>query len=153
MKRTQKMVLAIITTLGIGAMAPSYATDIGMGSRDGCAIPDNITANPDQIDNHLAQLKKDMSIDSKQETAWAAFAKTIKQQRVGMMSVMQEQMQQANSTQSAPEQIDERTQLIKQRAASMETAAAAMKQLYTMLTPQQKEILDAHFGRDMPMQF
>jgi Spy/CpxP family protein refolding chaperone len=31
--------------------------------------------------------------------------------------------------------------------------AATMKQLYAVLTPQQKEVLDSRFGRDMPMQF
>lgn len=156
MKRTQKMVLAIITTLGIGVVAPAYATDISIGSGDGCAMPDNITANANQVDSHFAQLKRDLSIDSKQEAAWAAFAKTIKQQRVGMMSAMQERMQQsssAQSTQPAPDRIGERIQIMKQRAASMEIAAAAMKQLYVVLTAQQKEILDARFGQDMPMQF
>lgn len=156
MKRARKTVLTIIPALGIGAMAPAYATDISMGSGDGCAMPDNITANANQVDNHFAQLKIDLSIDSKQEAAWAAFAKTIKQQRVGMMSTMQERMQQSSSVQStqpAPDRIGERIQLMKQRAASMEIAAAAMKQLYVVLTPQQKEILDARFGQDMPMQF
>jgi Spy/CpxP family protein refolding chaperone len=33
----------------------------------------------------------------------------------------------------------------------METVAAAMKQLYAVLTPQQKEILDARFAKGMPM--
>ena len=46
---------------------------------------------------------------------------------------------------------DERTQFMKQRVAGMETVASAMKQLYVVLTPQQKEILDARFGQDMPM--
>ncbi|MDP4027557.1 MAG: Spy/CpxP family protein refolding chaperone [Gallionella sp.] len=156
MKRTQKMVLAVITALGIGAMATSYATGMGMGPGEGCAMAGKKMANPAQIDSHLAQMKKDLSIDSKQEAAWATFAKTIKQQRVGMMSAMQERMRQsssAQSTQPAADRIGERIQLMKQRTASMEIAATAMKQLYVVLTPQQKEILDARFGQNMPMQF
>ena len=154
MKRTRKIVLALITAASIGAMASSYATGMGMGPGDGCPIPGNITANPDQIDSHLAQVKEDLSIGSKQEAAWATFAKTIKQQKTEMMSAMQERRQHASSaqsTQSAPDRIDERTQLMKQRVAGMETVASAMKQLYVVLTPQQKEILDARFGQDMPM--
>ena len=154
MKRTRKIVLALITATSIGAMASSYATGMGMVPGDGCAIPGNITANPDQIDSHLAQVKEDLSIGSKQEAAWATFAKTIKQQKTEMMSAMQERRQHASSaqsTQSAPDRIDERTQLMKQRVAGMETVASAMKQLYVVLTPQQKEILDARFGQDMPM--
>ena len=154
MKRTGKIVLALITATSIGAMASSYATGMGMVPGDGCAIPGNITANPDQIDSHLAQVKEDLSIGSKQEAAWAAFAKTIKQQKTEMMSAMQERRQHASSaqsTQSAPDRIDERTQLMKQRVAGMETVASAMKQLYVVLTPQQKEILDTRFGQGMPM--
>ena len=154
MKRTRKIVLALITATSIGAMASSYATGMGMVPGDGCAIPGNITANPDQIDSHLAQVKEDLSIGSKQEAAWAAFAKTIKQQKTEMMSAMQERRQHASSaqsTQSVPDRVDERTQLMKQRVAGMETVASAMKQLYIVLTPQQKEILDARFGQDMPM--
>ena len=32
------------------------------------------------------------------------------------------------------------------------TFAKTMKQLYAVLTPQQKEVLDSRFGQDMPMQ-
>lgn len=156
MKRTRKIVLALITTIGIGAMASSYATGMGMGPGGGCAMAGKKMANPAQIDSHLAKMKKEMKIGSDQEEAWSAFAKTIKQQKTEMMSAMQERRQYASSaqsTQSAPEQIGERTQFMKQRVASMETVAAAMKQLYVVLTPQQKEILDARFGQDMPMRF
>ena len=152
MKRTRKIVLILITAAGLGAMASSYATGMGMGPGDGCPIPGNVTANPDQIDSHLAQVKKDLSIGSKQEAAWTTFAKIMKQQKTEMMSVMQERhANSAQSTQSAPDRIDERTPLMKRRGAGMETGASAMKKLYVFLTPQQKEILDACFGQDMPM--
>jgi protein CpxP len=154
MKRTRKIVLALITAIGIGALASSYATGMGMGPGGGCAMAGKKMANPARMDSHLAEMKKDLNIGSEQETAWSAFAKSIKQQKTEMMSAMQERMQQANSaqsTQSAPDRIAERTRLMKQRMAGMETMAAAMKQLYAVLTPQQKAILDARFGQDMPM--
>lgn len=150
MKRTQKIALALITAIGIGAMASSYATGMGMGQGGGCAM----AGNPDQIDSHLATMKKELKIGSEQETAWSAFAKTIKQQKMEMMSVMQEQMQQsssAQSIQSAPDRISVRTRLMKQRAAGMETVASAMKQLYSVLTLEQKKVLDGHFGQEMLM--
>ncbi|MDP2760037.1 MAG: Spy/CpxP family protein refolding chaperone [Sideroxyarcus sp.] len=152
MKRTRKIVLVLITAAGLGAMASSYATGMGMGPGDGCPIPGNVTANPDQIDSKLAEMKKILNISAEQEAAWTTFAKIMKQQKTEMMSVMQERhANSAKSTQSAPDRIDERTQLMKQRVAGMETVASAMKQLYVVLTPQQKEILDARFGQDMPM--
>jgi len=152
MKHTRKIVLAIITTLGIGAMASSYATGMGKGPDGRCEMAGKKMADPAQIDSKLAEMKKILNISAEQEAAWTAFAKIMKQQKTEMMSVMQERhANSAKSTQSAPDRIDERTQLMKQRVAGMETVASAMKQLYAVLTPQQKEILDARFGQDMPM--
>ncbi|MDZ7586008.1 MAG: Spy/CpxP family protein refolding chaperone [Thiobacillus sp.] len=157
MKRTQKIVLALIATIGIGSMASSYATGMGMGPGGGCAMSGKKMANPAQIDSKLAEMKKILKIGSEQEEAWATFAKTMKQQKTEMMSAMQAKMQQHTSdeqpAQAAPDRIGERIQSMKQRVAGMETVAAAMKQLYAVLTPQQKEVLDSRFGQDMPMQF
>lgn len=156
MKRTQKIAVTLLAaaTIGIGAMASSYATGMGMGPGGGCAMAGNKMAIPARIDSHLATMKKELKIGTDQEEAWSSFAKTVKQQKTEMMSAMQERMQQPNSaqsTQAATDRIGERTQLMKQHVAGMETVAAAMKQLYAVLTPQQKEILDKRFGQDMPM--
>jgi len=153
MKRTQKIVLAFITAIGIGAMASSYATGMGMGP-GGCAMAGKKMANPARIDSHLTTMKKDLNIGSDQEEAWSAFAKTIKQQKMEMMSAMQERMRPVPSVQpvqSAPDQIGERIQFMKQRVAGMETVAAAMKQLNGVLTPEQKKVLNGHFDQEMPM--
>ena len=155
MKRTQKIVLALITAIGIGAMASSYATGMDMGPGIGCTMAGKKMGNPALIDSHLAKMKKDLNIGSEQEEAWSAFADNMKQQKTEMMSAMQAKMQQraakAQPVQAAPDRIGERIQFMKQRVAGMETAAAAMKQLYGVLTPQQKEILDARFGQGMLM--
>jgi Spy/CpxP family protein refolding chaperone len=151
MKRTQKIALTFITAIGIGAMASSYATGMGKGPDGGCAMAGKKMANPAQIDSKLAEMKKILKIGSDQEEAWSAFAMAIKQQKTEMMSAMQKRMQHASSAQSAPDRIGEHIQFMKQRVAGMETMETAMKQLYGVLTPQQKEKLDARFGQDEPM--
>lgn len=152
MKRTQKIVLTLVTLATLGILASSYATAMGMGSHRGCSMADKKMANPARIDSHLAKMKKDLNISAEQETAWAEFATAIKQQKTEMMSAMQKQhANSAESTQSAPERIGEHAQSMKQRVAGMEIVAAAMKQLYAVLTPQQKEILDARFAKGMSM--
>lgn len=157
MKRTQKIALAFITAISVGAMAASYATGMGMGPDGGCAMAGmkgKKMANPDQIDSHLAKMKKDLSISTEQEAAWSAFAQTIKQQRTEMVSAMQERMQRAASTQAAkpaPDRVGEHLQFMKQRVAGLEAMASAMNQLYAVLTPKQKEKLDARFGQEMRM--
>lgn len=153
MKRTQKIVLALITAIGIGAMASSYATDMGMGPDGGCAMAGKkMPANPGaQIDSHLAKLKHDLKITPVQEAAWELFAKTMKQQKMEMMSAMQEKMQRTpkvQPVQAAPDRIGERIAFMKQRIAGMETAADAMKQLYGALTPKQREVLDGRIGQE-----
>src|SRR4030065_285697 len=90
MKCTQKIVLALITTIGVGAMASSYATGMGMGPGGGCAMAGKKMANPALIDSHLAKMKKDLNIGSEQEEAWSAFANIMKQQKTEMMSAMRE---------------------------------------------------------------
>lgn len=150
MKNTQKIVLAFIAAIGIGATACSYATGMGMGPDVGCAM----AGNPAQIDSHLTTLKKELKIGSEQEAAWSAFAGVIKQQKTEMMSAMKDRMQSVSSVQpvqSAPDRIIERTRFMKQRAAGMETVASAMKQLYSVLTLEQKKVLDGHFGQEMLM--
>jgi Spy/CpxP family protein refolding chaperone len=152
MKRTQKIVLGLVTLATIGILASSYAR--GMGPDGGCAMAGmegQKMGNPDQIDSRLAMMKKNLNIGAEQETAWSAFTGTIKQQKTEMMSVMQERhANSAQATQSAPDRISEHMRLMKQRVVGMETVAA-MKQLYAVLTPQQKEILDARFAKGMPM--
>jgi len=157
MKRTQKIILGIVTIATLGILASSYARGIGMGPDGECAIAGmegKKMGNPGQMDSRLVKIKKDLSISAEQETAWSAFTNTIKQQKTELMSAMQERMRLASgaqSAQSAPERIGAQAQLMKQRLAGMETMAAAMKQLYSVLTPQQKEILDARFAKGMPM--
>jgi hypothetical protein len=154
LKSTQKIVLALITAIGIGVMTSSYATGMGMESGGGCAMAGNKMGNPAQIDGHLAKIKKDLNIGSDQDEAWSAFVKAIKLQKTEMMSAMQENIQHTSKVQpaqAAPDRLGEHIQFMKQRVAGMETAATAMKQLYGVLTLQQKEILDARLGQDMPM--
>ena len=155
MKRIQKIVLTLITSIGIGAIATSYATGMGMGPGEGCAMAGKKMANPAQIDSKLAEMKKILKIGSAQEEAWATFAKIMKQQKTEMMSAMQEKMQQRTSkeqlAQAAPDRISERIQFMRQRVTSMETTAAAMKQLYAILTPQQREILNERIGQGEPI--
>jgi hypothetical protein len=153
LKSTQTIVLALITAIGIGAMTSSYAIGMGMESGGGCAMAGNKMGNPAQIDGHLAKIKKDLNIGSDQDEAWSMFVKAIKLQKTEMMSAMQKMQHtsKVQPAQAAPDRLGEHIQFMKQRVAGMETAATAMKQLYGVLTLQQKEILDARFGQDMPM--
>lgn len=95
------------------------------------------------VDSHLADLKTALKITTAQEGAWQAFATKAKQQ-AETMQAMRGKMQDATGT--APERMAQRTEMMKQHLGSMETMTAAVKDLYAVLTPEQKAIADQHFG-------
>ena len=140
MKRTQKIVLTLIASIAIGAAASSYATGMGVGpggahAMAGKRMPVDTGA---MIDARLAKLKNDLKISSDQEAAWEAFANTVTQSKTAKP---------ATTATTAPDRIDERIAFMKQDVAAMESVADAMKLLYGVLTPEQKEVLNGHFGQ------
>ena len=55
-------------------------------------------------------------------------------------------MQEARGPGSAPELLAQQTEHMKQRQAEMAANAAALKDLYATLTPEQKVVADQRFG-------
>jgi len=96
-------------------------------------------------DESLAALKTQLGITAKQDAAWQAFVKNAKQQSENRQAWFAK-MQQARSAGSAPEFLAQQTEFMKQRQAELEASAAAMKNLYAALSPQQQAIADQSFG-------
>ena len=100
------------------------------------------------VEGRLAALKVELKITSDQDTAWQAFTAKARQQADTMIAHRAQMLSQAPATtQSAPERLAQRTEFAKQRIAGMETMAAAVKDLYTALTPEQKALADQHLAR------
>jgi len=97
------------------------------------------------VDDNLAALKTELGITAKQDAAWQAFSKNAKQQNENRQA-WYAKMQQARSAGSAPELLAQRTEILKQREAEAEANATALKNLYAVLTPEQKTIADQRFG-------
>ena len=96
-------------------------------------------------DESLAAMKAQLGITAKQDAAWQAFAKNAKKQSENRQAWFAK-MQQARSAGSAPEFLAQQTEFMKQRQAELEANAAALKNLYAALTPEQKAIADQSFG-------
>lgn len=103
------------------------------------------------IEGRLAYLKSALKITDKQEAAWQAYGAKAKQQGVAMQA-SRAALSAQNASGSAPERMTQRTAMMKQRIDNMETMNAALKDLYAVLTPEQKTIADQHFG-NMRMAF
>ncbi len=95
-------------------------------------------------DWRLSGLKSELKITAAQESAWRAFADQAKQQAEAMQKLMSSTQGSAQAT--APERMEQRNQMMKQRQEQMEKGTAAFKDLYAVLTPEQKALADQHFG-------
>ena len=100
-------------------------------------------------DERLTALKAELGITDKQDGAWQAFADNAKKHQETRQAWFAK-MQEARSAGSAPELLAQRAELMKQRQVEMEANAAALKDLYAALTPEQKAIADQRFGRFGP---
>ncbi len=124
--------------MGPGMMG-GYGPGYGMGPRA------MFGGNYGNVDENLARLKEQLGITPKQDAAWQAFTKSAKEQSESRQAWFAK-MQQARSAGSAPEFLAQRTEFMKQRQAEAEANAAALKNLYAALTPEQKAIADRSFG-------
>jgi hypothetical protein len=100
-------------------------------------------------DKRLGRLKADLKITSAQESAWNTYAEQIKQ-HAGEMQALHNQMRErasGNTRPSAPERVERQAQFAKQQGEYLERLAALTKDLYAVLTPEQKTLADQRLGR------
>ncbi len=133
----------------MGGAGPGYGMGWGGGHMGGAGpgygMGPGMMGGWGNVDDGLAALKAELGITANQEPAWQAFAKNAAQQNENRQAWFAK-MQQARSAGSAPELLAQQTELMKQRQAEMAANAAALKDLYAALTPEQKAIADQRFG-------
>ncbi len=98
-------------------------------------------------DARNAYLKSELKITPAQESAWKAYADHAKQQAEAMQAWRTTVQGSAQAT--APERLELRNQIMKKRQEQMEKGTAAFKDLYAVLTPEQKALADQGFGVGM----
>jgi Spy/CpxP family protein refolding chaperone len=132
----------------MGGYGPGYGMGPGMmgGYGPGYGMGPGMMGAWGNADEGLAALKTELGITAKQDSAWQAYADNAKKHqetRQAWFAKMQEARGAANS---APELLALQTEHMKQRQAEMAANAAALKDLYATLTPEQKAIADQRFG-------
>ena len=122
---------------------------MGSGPGAGRGGPGGRWSNPAAAaEGHLAALKVELKITPDQDTAWQAFTTKARQQADTMIARRAQMTSAAPATpQSAPDRLAQRTEFAKQRIAGMETMTAAVKDLYAVLTPEQKALADQQLAR------
>jgi hypothetical protein len=97
--------------------------------------------NPSAMaDARNAYFKSELKIAPAQETAWKAYADQRKQQIVAMQALRSAAQGSVQAT--APERLELRNQMMKKRQEQMEKGTAAFKELYAVLSPEQKALAD-----------
>lgn len=120
----------------------------GMGQGMGQGTGPQGNFNPSAMaDARSAYFKSELKITPAQESAWKAFADQRKQQVETMLALRATVQGGAKAT--APERLDLRNQTAKKRQEQMEKMTAAFKDLYAVLTTEQKALADQRIGFGM----
>lgn len=144
MKRSTKITLGIAAAVAAGLAATVFAQapyqGPGFYGRMGAMHGGPMFGDPStRADQHLAYLKGQLNITPAQETQWQTFADSVKQQ-AQTMAAMHASMQSAAGT--GTERMDQRIAFMQQGLNSMQAVNSAAKQLYGVLTPDQKALFD-----------
>jgi len=142
MKRSLKIFLGLAAAASLVATAyaqvpfqgPGFYR--GMGAMHGGPMFGDPSARAEQ---HLTYLKGQLNISAAQESQWQAFADAVKQQAQTMVA-MRASMQSPAGT--VTERMDQRTAFMKLGLDNMQAVDNAAKQLYAVLTPEQKAAFD-----------
>ena len=147
MKSWRNIAVGLATVAALGATAGAVQAQ-GASAGAGYGHSHDPVAAADQ---RLGRLKADLKITSAQESAWNAYAEQIKQ-HAGEMQALHNQMRQqhenaSGSTRpSAPERVERQAQFAKQQGEYLERLAGLTKDLYAVLTPEQRTLADQRLG-------
>jgi len=150
MKSTTKIFAAIAAAgiMGAGALAIAQPGRGGPGGCDGRMM--GVTQRGDfdpaaRVDQYLTRLKADLKLTATQEPLWLAFAEQTKAEAGKGMTAMRANAQDLSL--AAPDRMAQRTAIMKERLAAMESVNASFKQLYDTLSVDQKRVADIHAAR------
>jgi Spy/CpxP family protein refolding chaperone len=135
--------------MGYG-MGPGYGMHGWMGAGMGWGGWTNAADAEAALATRLAALKSELKITAKQQAAWAAFEAQAKQQvtsTLAMQKQIQEQMHGPQAAEKSPADFAAAHEaMFKLRQANFEARATAVKNLYAVLTPDQKAVADRSLG-------
>jgi hypothetical protein len=113
------------------------------GPRDGYG-PGAMGAGPTEGgEARLAFLKNELKITAYQESAWDGYATQVKAQAATMAAF---HAQGPSTAKSAAERIEQHANRMKLRAEQLQATSTAVKELFAVLTPEQKAVADRYFG-------
>jgi len=147
MKLNYKIITGV-AALSLAAAGAVYAQQgygmggaMGMGMAGGMAGADGGA----MAASRLADLKAELKITPAQEATWLAFENLAKQQAAAMQAMRSQMQAQMHNPQPGATSTDfaaQRNAMMALRDANQAAHSAAVKDLYAVLTPEQKAIAD-----------
>ncbi|KAF3998412.1 Spy/CpxP family protein refolding chaperone [Glaciimonas immobilis] len=158
MFKLRKQLLIGITAMGIGAMGMgAYAQNAPAGAPAVAQAPApsehhmHQPPTPEQrakfearMAKRQAKLHQELKITPAQEGAWKTYIDQMKPHGPDLSKARPTKEEWAKQT--APERMDHRIELMKKMEEHMSERAAALKQFYAVLTPEQQKVMDTQFS-------
>jgi|GEM_PF-6447053 len=94
-----------------------------------------------KIDARAQQIKQVLNLTGEQQAAWQKFEDTWREQAKALQ--VQHQQVRTDSPVTAPERLQRQIALMEQKLAAMKAISVSQQALYEVLTPQQRQIMDA----------
>jgi hypothetical protein len=117
---------------------------MGYGGQRGGYGPGATGAGPNErAEARLAFLEKELKITADQKSAWKGYATQVKTQAETMAAF---HAQGPSAAESAAERIEQHASRMKLRAEQAQAMSTAVKELFAVLTPEQKATADRYFG-------
>jgi len=117
---------------------------MGGGPRGGYGPGAAYGAGPtDRAEARLSFLKNELKITADQEAAWDAYAKQVKTRAETMQAF---HAQGPITAETPAERIEQHASRMKLRADQEQTMGGVVKDLFAVLTPEQKTIANQYFG-------
>lgn len=98
-----------------------------------------------RVERRLARLKAELKPTGQQEPLWQAFAEKSKSEAAKNFQAMSERMK-SDKPMTAPERLAQVQDQMKLRLAGMESVSESFKNLYAVLSAEQKSVADQHFS-------
>jgi Spy/CpxP family protein refolding chaperone len=144
MKSWRNIAVGLATAAALGAAAGAVQAEAD-GASGGASYGRGHSGDPAAAaEQRLTRLKTDLKITAAQEPAWNAYAEQIRQ-HAGEMKALHDSMS-GNVPASAPERIEQQAQFAKKQQEHLERLAVLTKDLYAVLTPEQKTLADQRLG-------
>lgn len=142
---------------GMGADMMGHGMGTGMGMGHGMASHNHGPQMAGSAATHLGELKAQLKITTAQEPAWTKFEAFVRQQADAGAAMRAQIQAQMHDPKAAPsDHASQREAMGKWRESHQVARDAARKELFAVLTPEQKAIAEQHMsagrGHRMAMQ-